>query len=63
MNPRSSSYTGRAPRNLQDAFGPYTSRQIHEPAPRAHPAEVVLYVVLAPLVVAFLIAIWAGWLS
>lgn len=31
MNFRSSSYTGRAARDLDSAFGPYTSRQFVEP--------------------------------
>ena len=31
---RSSSWTGRAPRTMQDAFGPYTSHAIHETAPQ-----------------------------
>lgn len=26
---RNSSHTGRAPRNMQSAFGPYTSRDLH----------------------------------
>lgn len=31
MNTRSSSYTGRAARSLDDAFGPYARGPIHEP--------------------------------
>jgi len=31
MNLRSSSYTGRSARSLNEAFGPYTSREFTEP--------------------------------
>jgi hypothetical protein len=53
-NFRSSAYTGRAPRDMQAAFGPYTSREITDPLTR-YPrrrrfhcrADVALYVVAA----------------
>lgn len=41
-NFRSSAYTGRAPRDMQSAFGPYTSREIEEKSePRGFVAAVV----------------------
>ena len=33
MNTRSSSWTGRSARDMQSAFGPYTSNQITEDRP------------------------------
>jgi hypothetical protein len=30
---RNSSWTGRAPRTTQQAFGPYTSRHVYDPRP------------------------------
>lgn len=58
-NFRSSAYTGRAPRDMQSAFGPYTSREITDPLTR-YPrrrvvrADVALYVVA----VLALVAVW-----
>lgn len=34
MNTRSSSYTGRAARSLESAFGPYARGQVFEPVQR-----------------------------
>lgn len=45
--------TRRYPRTMQEAFGPHTSRQIHEPTPRTPLHEKALYAValIAVLVV------------
>lgn len=48
--------TRRHPRTLQEAFGPYTSRQIDEPK-RPTPAQDIALYVLAVLVAALLTAI------
>ena len=50
VNFRGSAYTGRAPRDMQSAFGPYTSSEITDPLTR-YPrrrvvrADAALYVV------------------
>lgn len=31
---KNSSWTGRAPRSLQDAFGPYTDRYVYDTSPK-----------------------------
>jgi hypothetical protein len=61
--PAHSLNTRRYSRTLAEAFGPHTSRHITEPEGRAHPAEVVMYVVIAPAVVALLVAIAFGWIA
>lgn len=45
MNYRSSSWHGRTPRGLEQAFGPYTSKHIAEPKARIPAHEIALYVV------------------
>ena len=49
MNPRSSSWTQRAPRTLEQAFGPHSSGPVH-PMPDRRPIprhEIALYIVSA----------------
>lgn len=56
MNRNSSSYTGRAARSMQAAFGPYVSHDLHpmpEPKRSHEAADLALYIValIAVLVV------------
>lgn len=62
MNTRSSSYTGRAARSLEDAWGPYARGQVYEkeqPKPLGH--KVAEYLGLLILVV-MVGAIAMGWM-
>lgn len=59
---RTSNWTGRTHRCLEDAFGPHAGKQIQEPPEPLQPADIVIAFVLAPMVVAILVAIAAGWL-
>jgi hypothetical protein len=56
MNYRSSSWSGQTPRALEQAFGPYTSKQIEEPKQPTPMFDIALYV-LAVLVAALMTAI------
>jgi hypothetical protein len=55
MNYRSSSWTGRAARDLESAFGPHTSRHIDEPTRPIPAHEIALYVVF--VLASFLVAV------
>ncbi len=41
------SYDKRMPRTMQEAFGPYTSFEIHQPAPRSSKLAKVGFALLA----------------
>jgi len=55
MNQWNSSYTGRAPRTLNSAFGPYTSRDFVEDMPPTKKAFVALYI--AAIVILAILAV------
>ena len=60
MNTAHSNYTGRAHRNMQGAFGPYTSNQL-EPIPESNDVTdvaLVLASVAAVAVAAMAIFLW-----
>lgn len=53
MNPKSSAWTGRAPRSMAEAFNPYTDNTLHpmrEPRTR-HAQDWLLYAVAVVAVV------------
>ena len=62
MNPRSSSYTGRAPRSLNEAFGPYTSSQHFTELnpPRTDWSGIFIAAVVLVVVAVVLVSHWMG---
>jgi hypothetical protein len=59
MNTRSSAWTGRAPRTLEEAFGPYTSADFPEDPVTTRGHAVAAWVGVAILSVLCAL-IWAG---
>ena len=57
---RNSSWTGRAPRTVQQAFGPHTSREMQGPVPRADRVYGVLLATLIGIAGALLTIHWAA---
>lgn len=59
MNRQSSSWTGRSPRKMQQAFGCYVDHRLH-PMPEPHkPLETVEIVLYAVCVLALVVVVWA----
>lgn len=50
MNTRHSSYTGRFPRTMESAFGPYERGNIYEPAPMHKHERIVTWASAVALV-------------
>lgn len=60
MTYRNSNYTGRAPRDLQSAFGPYTSGKIEEDGSTPFGWQEVV-VVIASLIAFWVLVALAVW--
>lgn len=57
MNHRSSSWTGRAARDMRSAFGPYTDNKIYE---STRPIDMQDRIVIVACVLALVTVIWMG---
>lgn len=57
MNTRSSSYTGRAPRSLECAFGPYQRHGLHTTPEPMHASDRIVVIASALAAVAVLVVL------
>lgn len=55
--------TRKYPRTLQEAFGPYTSTRIEEPAPKMHKADAIVLWFCAGAAAVLAFAVIVGWVK